>query len=92
MVNMSEEWKQSILSEDPVQDYRDMRRAAENKGGARGPELSHGPDTKAKPTPPTAASTGQIKPTNTNRPNSSVSSPGYDTRRIGGYDLRRLSN
>lgn len=26
----------------------------------------------------------------TNKPNSSVSSPGYDTRRIGGYDLRRL--
>lgn len=26
----------------------------------------------------------------TSKPNSSVSSPGYDTRRIGGYDLRRL--
>lgn len=32
------------------------------------------------------------EPKNTNRPNSSVSSPGYDTRRIGGYDLTRLSN
>lgn len=82
---------EEILSEEPVQDYRDRRRAAENKGGARGPELSHGPDTKAKPTPPTASSTAKIKPTNTNRPNSSVSSPGSDTRRIGGYDLRRLS-
>ena len=27
MANMSEEWKQSILNEDPVQDYRDMQRA-----------------------------------------------------------------
>ena len=32
------------------------------------------------------------EPKNTNRPNSSVSSPGSDTRRIGGYDLTRLSN
>jgi len=30
MVNMSEEWKQSILNEDPVQDYRDMQRAKRN--------------------------------------------------------------
>ena len=33
-----------------------------------------------------SASTG----TKSQKPNSSVSSPGYDTRRIGGYDLRRL--
>ena len=41
MANMSEEWKQSILSEDPVQDYRDMKRANQNAAGMRGPELSH---------------------------------------------------
>ena len=41
MTNMSEEWRQSILSEDPVQDYRDMKRAQENAAGMRGPELSH---------------------------------------------------
>ena len=83
-----------MVSEDPVQDYRDRRRAAENKGGARGPELSHGPDVKtAQPVKPgTPKWFPQTKPRNSNRPNSSVSSPGYDTRRIGGYDLRRLSN
>jgi hypothetical protein len=41
MANMSEEWRQSILSEDPVQDYRDMKRANQNAAGMRGPELSH---------------------------------------------------
>jgi hypothetical protein len=41
MTNMSEEWRQNILSEDPVQDYRDMKRAQENSSGMRGPELSH---------------------------------------------------
>ena len=64
MANMSEEWKQSILTEDPVQDYvvsplprlpawRDMKRADENRGGARGPELSHNttPGLKGKPQP-----------------------------------------
>lgn len=53
MANMSQEWKQSILSEDPVQDYRDMKRADENRGGARGPELSHNttPGLKGKPQP-----------------------------------------
>ena len=63
MANMSEEWKQSILSEDPVQDFRDMRRAAENKGGARGPELSHGPDVKtAQPVKPGTPNSATIKP------------------------------
>jgi hypothetical protein len=42
MANMSEEWRNSILSEEPVQNFRDMLRASQNKGGARGPELSHG--------------------------------------------------
>ena len=53
MANMSEEWRESILSEDPVQDYRDMKRADENRGGARGPELSHNttPGLKGKPQP-----------------------------------------
>ena len=129
MANMSEEWRQSILSEDPVQDFRDMRRAAENRSGARGPEFSHGPNptgmgtsnkkpdrankpattprptnsgTESRPTKPTNSGTesrptnkpdpANNKPRNSNRLNSSVSSPGYDTRRIGGYDLRRLSN
>jgi hypothetical protein len=41
MANMSEEWKQSILSEDPVQDYRDMKRSKENAAGMRGQELTH---------------------------------------------------
>ena len=41
MANMSEEWRQSILSEDPVQDYRDMKRSQENAAGMRGSELSH---------------------------------------------------
>ena len=102
MANMSEEWRQSILSEDPVQD---RRRAEENRSGLRGPELSHasdkttqpagGPSKKTQPaggpskkTPtPTSPKTPNA---GTNKPNSSVSSPGFDTRRIGGYDLRRL--
>ena len=41
MANMSEDWRESILSEDPVQDYRDMKRADENRSGTRGRELSH---------------------------------------------------
>jgi len=41
MANMSEDWRQSILSEDPVQDFRDRERAKENAAGMRGPELSH---------------------------------------------------
>ena len=53
MANMSEEWRESILTEDPVQDYRDMKRADENRGGARGAELSHNttPGLKGKPQP-----------------------------------------
>jgi hypothetical protein len=64
MANMSEDWRESILTEDPVQDYvvsplprlpawRDMKRADENRGGARGPELSHNttPGLKGKPQP-----------------------------------------
>jgi hypothetical protein len=33
--------EEEILSEDPVQDYRDMKRNKENAAGERGPELSH---------------------------------------------------
>ena len=53
MANMSEEWRESILSEDPVQDYRDMKRADQNRAGARGPEFSHDtkPGLKGKPQP-----------------------------------------
>ena len=54
MANMSEEWKQSILSEDPVQDFRDMKRAKENAAGLRGPELSHGYKGTPKPGSATA--------------------------------------
>ncbi len=64
MANMSEDWKQSILSEDPVQDYRDMRRADQNRAGARGPELSHDtkPGLKGKPQPGSASITQKPAP------------------------------
>ncbi len=41
---------EEIISEDPVQDFRDMKRAKENAAGMRGPELSH----SAKPAGSTA--------------------------------------
>lgn len=69
---------EEIISEDPVQDFRDMKRAKENAAGMRGPELSHSPKLGGS-----AAQKPQPK---------GPSSPGYDTRRIGGYDLRRLAN
>jgi len=61
MANMSEEWKQSILNEDPVQDYRDMKRADENRAGMRGPEFSHdtAPGLKGKPQPRSATTKPQ---------------------------------
>ena len=43
--------RQEVLSEDPVQDYRDRKRDAENKAGVRGPELSHGGSSKGTPKP-----------------------------------------
>lgn len=55
MANMSKEWRDSILSEEPVQDYRDMVRAKQNASGMRGPELSQG----SKPTGGTAAQNPQ---------------------------------
>jgi hypothetical protein len=54
MANMSEEWRQSILSEDPVQDYRDMKRSQENSAGMRGPELSHSSKSKGPKSPGSA--------------------------------------
>lgn len=57
MSSMSEEWRQSILSEDPVQDFRDRERAKENAAGKRGPELSHG--YKGTPKPGSAATTNK---------------------------------
>ena len=45
MVNMSENWRESILSEEPVQDYRDMKRADQNRSGIRGREFTH--DTRS---------------------------------------------
>jgi len=61
MANMSEEWKQSILNEDPVQDYRDMKRADKNRAGMRGPEFSHdtAPGLKGKPQPGSATTKPQ---------------------------------
>ena len=52
-----DEMKEGYISEDPVQDYRDMKRAKENAAGMRGPELSHstkstgGGSAKQKPQP-----------------------------------------
>jgi len=44
-----------VIDEEPVQDYRDMKRAKENAAGMRGPELSHsaptGGSAKQKPQP-----------------------------------------
>jgi hypothetical protein len=60
MANMSEEWKQSILTEDPVQDYRDMQRAKENAAGMRGPELSH--SSKGTPKPGSGSATVTRQP------------------------------
>ena len=74
-----EVYQNQNISEDPIQDYRDRRRAAENKSGLRGPELSHSVASKGTPKPGSAS----VSP-------SGPSSPGYDTRRLGGYDLRRL--
>jgi hypothetical protein len=52
MANMSEEWIQTILSEDPIQNFRDMVRAKENVAGMRGPELRHsGAASTTKPKP-----------------------------------------
>jgi hypothetical protein len=58
MVNMSEEWRESILSEDPVQDYRDMKRSQENAAGMRGLELSH----SSKGTPKPGSATQKLQP------------------------------
>ncbi|MGA0083413.1 MAG: hypothetical protein ACO3H5_07205 [Candidatus Nanopelagicales bacterium] len=74
-----EVYQNQNISEDPIQDYRDRRRAAENKSGLRGPELSNSGSSKGTPKPGSASVS-----------TSGPSSPGYDTRRLGGSDLRRL--
>ena len=51
--------EQEVISEDPIQDYRDRKRASENAGGARGPELSHGGPSKGKPQPGSATTKPQ---------------------------------
>ena len=51
--------EQEVISEDPIQDYRDRKRASENAGGARGPELSHGGPSKVKPQPGSATTKPQ---------------------------------
>ena len=53
---------------------------AENKSGLRGSELSNSGSSKGTPKPGSASVS-----------TSGPSSPGYDTRRLGGSDLRRLS-
>jgi len=58
MANMSEEWRHSILVEDPVQDYRDMKRSQENAAGMRGPELSY----SSKGTPKPGSATQKLQP------------------------------
>jgi hypothetical protein len=75
-----EVYQNQNISEEPIQDYRDRRRAAENKSGLRGPELSNSGSSKGTPKPGSAS----VRTTG-------PSSPGYDTRRLGGSDLRRLS-
>ena len=61
MANMSEEWKQSILNEDPVQDYRDRVRKKENEAGLRGPEfeLTHSVQPKVNKGKPQPGSSSQ---------------------------------
>lgn len=104
----NKEYNEEYVTEDPVQDFRDMRRTKENASGVRGPELSHsavaanspstkrqprsrefshggGPTSSAQPRSREFSHGGPTKPTG-------PSSPGYDTRRLGGSDLRRLSN
>jgi hypothetical protein len=46
-------YNEEYISEDPVQNYRDMKRSKENASGMRGPELSH----STKP-----VTSGSIKP------------------------------
>ena len=90
MVNMSEDWRESILSEEPVQDYRDMKRADQNRSGIRGSELTHDttPGLKGIPqpgrgstTPPAPRGGGSIKyttptPSATRSPSSPPSGSG----------------
>ena len=57
--------------------------SARERASSNNPNVRSGRMTRSR-TP--SASPG----TKSQKPNSSVSSPGYDTRRIGGYDLRRL--
>jgi len=52
---------EETIAEDPVQDYRDMKRADENRAGMRGPEFSHdtAPGLKGKPQPGSATTKPQ---------------------------------
>jgi hypothetical protein len=87
-------YNEEFVTEDPVQDFRDMRRSKENAAGMRGPELSHSAkpagSAKQKPQKPEPRSREFSHGGTTNL--TGPSSPGYDTRRLGGYDLRRLAN
>ena len=51
--------EQEVISEDPIQDYRDRKRDFENARGDRGPELSHGGPSKGKPQPGSATTKPQ---------------------------------
>jgi hypothetical protein len=53
----SEVYKEEIISEDPIQDFRDRTRSAENKSGVRGPELSHSVASKGTPKPGSSSTT-----------------------------------
>jgi uncharacterized protein YoaH (UPF0181 family) len=90
----NKEYNEEFVTEDPVQDFRDMRRSKENAAGMRGPELSHSAkpagSAKQKPQKPEPRSREFSHGGTTNL--TGPSSPGYDTRRLGGYDLRRLAN
>ena len=101
----NKEYNEEFVTEDPVQDFRDMRRAKENAAGLRGSELSNSarptgsaaqkPQPRSREFQKVLPSGGKPKPSGggsaATRP-TGPSSPGYDTRRLGGSDLRRLSN
>ena len=55
MANMSEEWKRSILSEDPIIDFR-----ARGMVGSPGPSIPGAKNKYTKPAPPTQSSTASV--------------------------------
>jgi len=101
----NKEYNEEFVTEDPVQDFRDMRRAKENAAGLRGSELSNSarpagsaaqkPQPRSREFEKVLPSGSKPKPSGGGSAamrTTGPSSPGYDTRRLGGSDLRRLSN